>query len=446
MNIFKKSISCLFVGLIALAATDSQASNLICDTSETNDDFVVGFFNGVGNSELQAQLSLAQVARIYGSEHEGLTIKYEPFYNHTGSSLGSNTGQDLVEVFRQRADELDPSGYLSKRFELFYAMKTNDSGGLINDVINTIGTTNQVLKGAIEDLYTDVANEVLAQVGELYYNPPTITDYNIHSSRIASLSAQGSRMLFVAHSQGNLFANAAYDYTLGLSNMSSSNVGVLHIAPATTTTNGTHVLADKDVVINGLRLTGTVPDITVEIPATHLLTDISGHGFIKTYMEQSLDTYGQVKDAYDVLLGSLTAPEQLAQSGAFTATLTWDGIGDVDLHTFESTGTQVYYRRKTGDVGYLDLDNTYANGPEHYYTSCDNTSLMEGQFTFGVNNYARAEGRTATVQISTPNVANVITRSVVLGTPEGSSGNANPEILISVTIEQSDSGLVLSAQ
>ncbi|NRA83912.1 MAG: hypothetical protein HRU22_09165, partial [Gammaproteobacteria bacterium] len=294
MRILKKSISYLFVSLIALVASSSQASNLICNTSETHDDVVVGFFNGVGNSELQAQLSLALVARIYGSDYNGLSVKYEPFYNHTGAAVGSNTGQDLVEVFRQRADELDPSGYLSKRLELFYAMTTNDSGGLISDIIQTIGATNQLLRGSIEDLYTDMSNEVLAQVGELYYNPPTISDYNIQSSRIASLSAQGSRMLFVAHSQGNLFANVAYDYTLGLSNMTTSNVGVVHIAPATTKTNGTHILADKDIVINGLRLTGTVPDITVVIPATHLLVDITGHGFIETYMEQSLDTYGQV--------------------------------------------------------------------------------------------------------------------------------------------------------
>jgi len=424
----------------------SLAATPICASPEVEDGYVVGFFNGVGNDEDDAQLALAYIAKVYGNTYNDLTIKYEPFFNHTGRENNSNVGQDLTEVFRQRADEMDPSGYLGSRFELFYAMTTNDSGGLLADLFSTIGATNDLLKGLIQDLNTDISNEVLARVGETFYDLPTISDYNIHSTRITTLTSQGSRMIYIAHSQGNLFANVAYDYTLGLSNMSSSNVGVVHVAPATTTTNGTHVLADKDLVINGLRLTGTVPENTVTIPIAHLAVDPTGHGFLKTYMEKSLDTYGQVISTYNGLLDTLDAPEQIAQSGGFTATLNWDGTGDVDLHTFESTGTQVYYSNKTGDVGFLDVDDTQGYGPEHYYASCDNADLMAGTFTFGVNNYSGANGRVATIQVSTPSVANLITRTVTLGGSEGSAGNSNPNIMITLNINEVEEGLEMTVQ
>lgn len=230
MKLFNKAIAYLCVTLIAAMPTISLASTPICETAEIKDGYVVGFFNGVNNTYLQTTVSLALLGKEHRNEYNGEAIKYEPFYNHTGSSVGSNVGQDLSEVFRQRADEIDPSGYLANRFELFYAVTTNDKGGWLDNVFSAIGASNDLLKGLIEDLYTDVSNEVLAQIGEIFYNPPTISDYNTHSSRITTLSSQGARMIYVAHSQGNLFVNAAYDYTLSLSNMYSNNVGVVHVA------------------------------------------------------------------------------------------------------------------------------------------------------------------------------------------------------------------------
>ena len=444
MNWFNKTLTLTVIAVMTILPISTQAA-MICETDSTADDFVVGFFNGVGNTEAQAQLSQAYIMKFHGASYEDKTIAYETFYNHTGSAVGSNTGQDLTEVFRQRADELDASGYLSERFELFYAMTNQDSGNLLQDLLQTIGDTNENLRGLIEDLYTDISNEVLAQVGELFYQPPTFSDYAVHSSRIANLATQGSALIFIAHSQGNLFANAAYDYTLSLENISESNVGVVHVAPAVTRTVGEHVLADKDIVINGLRATGTVPENTIEIPISHLAIDYTGHGFVETYMVESIGTKGQVSEAYNKLLSSLTQPEQLTTVGAFTATLTWNGLGDADLHIFEPEGDQVFYANEAGSAGYLDYDNRQGYGPEHYYASCDNIASLPGTFDFAVNNYSRADGLTATIQISTPNIANVITKSVTLGRTLGSSGNDDPQRVLSVTVTETESGLELIA-
>lgn len=139
-------------------------------------------------------------------------------------------------------------------------------------------------------------------------------------------------------------------------------------------------------------------------------------------------------------MATLYTPQNTATQGAFTATLSWNGTGDVDLHTFEPNGSHVYYSNQKGIVGELDVDNTVANGPEHYFATCNESLLEEGIYRIGLNNYSQAEGRKATVQISTSNVSDVITREMVMGPELGSSGDSNPKHLINVVVSKDESG------
>ncbi|MDE1951043.1 MAG: hypothetical protein KGI35_20695 [Burkholderiales bacterium] len=139
-------------------------------------------------------------------------------------------------------------------------------------------------------------------------------------------------------------------------------------------------------------------------------------------------------------LDALTTPSSTASHGFFTVTLTWDGGGDVDLHTFEPTGSHVYYASKSGQSGMLDVDNTVANGPEHYYASCDATKLATGTYAIGINNYARATGRTATVQVSFAQGGQPLTRSLDVGPERGSGGNGTPIPVMNVVVSKDGSG------
>jgi len=101
----------------------------------------------------------------------------------------------------------------------------------------------------------------------------------------------------VGHSQGNLFANAAYDSYLAHSRQVGASKGhdteyvaaqVVHVAPASPTLRGPHVLAEIDLVIEGLRrVDGTpVPVNTLGrdvMPTARV--DLTGHGFIATYLD-----------------------------------------------------------------------------------------------------------------------------------------------------------------
>ncbi|HQM67575.1 MAG TPA: hypothetical protein PLY24_07320, partial [Methanomassiliicoccales archaeon] len=69
-----------------------------------------------------------------------------------------------------------------------------------------------------------------------------------------------------------------------------------------------------------------------------------------------------------------TEIESTAAMGALTVTLTWgQDNSDVDLHVLEPYGRHIYYNHRKPDSNgpYLDFDNTYGYGPEHYYATDD---------------------------------------------------------------------------
>jgi hypothetical protein len=134
------------------------------------------------------------------------------------------------------------------------------------------------------------------------------------------------------------------------------------------------------------------------------------------------------------LLSTLQPPITQGSVGFFTLTLTWNGSGDVDLHTFEPSGPHVYYKEKRGLVGYLDVDNTSGYGPEHYYASCDPAVLKTGTYRIGINNYERATGRIATVQVSSAQRGEILTRTLDVGPVMGKAGDGSPLSVLTVTV------------
>lgn len=211
-----------------------------------------------------------------------------------------------------------------------------------------------------------------------------------------------------------------------MTKVGSDSVKVVHVAPASPTLRGSHTLANVDLVINGLRIAGSVPDITDTMPGYFLRspglngkTDILGHGLLEIYLNSTLPMIVRIREHVNTALNTLVSPEAQASQGFFTVTLTWNGGGDVDLHTYEPNGSHVYYQSKSGTAGYLDVDNTSANGPEHYFASCDQTKLLLGNYRIAIANYARAEGRTATLQIASWKEGVLGTKSVTLGQATG---------------------------
>lgn len=404
-----------FLWLIAVfftfgQVTTSFAQPPVVPSLCTPQGIVFGFFNGVRTTESQAKVGLFAFEEIHGSiAPSGEGIRYELFYNY------SNGFEDFVETFAQRLQEQE--SLLDGRFELFFE-SLNGGGPWWSKIVQAIPNSLTIVTG-ISDAFKSF---IVAKLTGLISNPPTEFNYVDQQARIDNFATEGKKLLFVAHSQGNLFVNKAYDYAQA--KVGAGAVNVVHIAPASPIVPGSHTLADLDLVINGLRIIGSVVSITDTIPGYLLRPpglnkqkDIMGHGLLEIYLNPLLTTSTHVKNDITAAIASLkpsTFTSQ-AKSGFFSATLIWDGLGDVDLHVYEPNAKHVYWATSVGTAGYLDIDNTRSFGPEHYYASCDPNQLLTGSYIVAIANYSSAESRNATVQISTSASGVLGTKSVTLG-------------------------------
>ncbi len=417
----------LFLGGVQPVAVYSETLTDLC----TQRGLAFIFFNGVKTTRLQADQVLQEFERLHGTTSPaGDTLRYEVLYNETQGF------SDFVETFEQRLRE--QGGVLQGRYELFFEA-INGEGPWWSRIISSISEAGHILQSFNDWVRAAVVRNLTA----LFANPPTDVNYAEHKGRLDNIILEGKKLLFVAHSQGNLFVNPAYTYAR--TKVPANSVSVVHIAPASPLLSGKHILADLDLVINALRLAGTVPDITDNIPGYLLRPagvngskDMLGHGILEIYMNQQLEISGRVRSYINEALTTLVAPLTVAQTGFFSATLTWDGNGDVDLHTMEPDNKHVFYGAKRGSSGFLDVDNTVALGPEHYYASCQAESLQTGTYSFQVANYSRAEGRKATVQIASWIDGVLGTRSVMLGS---ATGNVPSSTLFTVNVtKNTDTG------
>jgi hypothetical protein len=411
-KLFHKFIASIAAAAIIITGnTNAYAGTNVCAPSA----IAFGFFNGVQTTDTQASKALVILERLYGTTlpRTGETIRYEKFYNYT------NGFEDFVETFEQRLREQE--GILAGRYELFLEVMTG-TGSWWNSIVSAVTGVQSLLDGVRDALNT----RIVANLTALFANPPTSVNYAEHRLRIDNFVVEGKKMVFFAHSQGNLFVNPAAAYAKAQS--SAGAVKVVHVAPASPTLSGPHILADKDLVINALRIAGSVPPNTNSIPGFLSRpagfggrTDFLGHGLREIYLNPALSISSSVRNLVVSALDEVVAPAEQGSAGFFTATLTWNGAGDVDLHAFEPSGSHVYYAQKTGDTGFLDVDNTSANGPEHYYASCDSDKIQVGNYQIKVANYGQADGRTATVQIASSKDGVIGTRSVVLGEATGNN-------------------------
>ena len=204
-----KLLHAIFIVVFILSQNAAAAAATVTNDLCLATGYTLGFFNGVWNSPAQAGDGLAALRDLKGATFNNEPIQYEAFYNHTGTSAGGTGLQDLAEVFEQRALEIDSTGELGKRWEFFWESLSGDKTYLqkIVDIFPNAGSL-------FSQLYTDMSSKIAAGWAYLLSNPPTEADYASHDTRLDALALQKQKLMLVAHSQGNLFVNHAYDYIL----------------------------------------------------------------------------------------------------------------------------------------------------------------------------------------------------------------------------------------
>ncbi|MFZ2719450.1 MAG: hypothetical protein WAZ27_01120 [Minisyncoccia bacterium] len=360
-----------------------------------------------------------------------------------------NTEQDAIDS-RDRIENLLRTTLTSEEFnKLEFALAYNHSYGHFSDLYESlkqrVGTDNVVTSfwrwmGGLEVLPDEVQAEFLRTATRFDFSTMVgPEDFANHLALYRAKTLSGKKVLVVSHSQGNFFANAAYQTLYsGSEPLRSRSFGIVSVAnPASFVGgNGPYTTLAEDGIIAAIRLT-TPPGIQPPLPPnlTNILSgartsDWKGHSFLDEYMTTGSRSVAKIMPDVIATMNGLQRPPQVVQDGIITATLTWGAQPDVDLHAFEPNGTHVYYANERGISGELDLDDVDGAGPEHYRVSC--SKLEPGTYRIGVNYYSGAGPETAFVQIAAG--TSVRSFTLPLAFAIGRAGNENPVHVADVTV------------
>jgi hypothetical protein len=288
-----------------------------------------------------------------------------------------------------------------------------------------------------------VAETFLLLSDALNYSALITTDsLRDHVKTYQNAIDEGKRIILVAHSQGNLYGNQAYNL---LTNQEKQSFGMVSVANVDNNVLGdfsdsalyTTLTSDwliQAIIAGQLNLPTSPMNPNTE---NEVLSDeFWGHSFINSYMIEGSNSQNQIISDILVSLDTLPVPYQLVDPGVITVSLTWGNAPDVDLHVYEPNGSHVYWFNLEGISGYLDADDRSGYGPEHYRVlTCD--MLEEGIYRIGLDYYLGDNPETATVQIE----AGLLVRTFTVSMPSDIFGaEYNPYRVANIMVQKDGTG------
>lgn len=285
----------------------SQAAFADCHIAIKKSKVGVCFINGVDKTKYAATATMNALNKL-------TKYRAELFYNHTqGLTL------DLLETYQQRVVEMHPE--MAGRYDLMADMLSANGAAtqkLLDSGDAGIVASIRAFRAAVVKLEQDAMERVAAM---------TRMDYKEHNSQLQKKVQEDSRVVLVAHSQGNLFANHAFEI---LGDDRQKKVEVLHVAPASVRVHGKYLLSDLDLIIKPLATAdGRLPsDVLSWVDArVSRSADWSGHGFVEVYLNSALPFVKQIVKAIN--------GEDGANNDELYGAYRWDG--SIDYHGAKGT-------------------------------------------------------------------------------------------------------------
>ena len=400
------------------------------------------FANGVGNTRADAYLSAGHLKKRYTPMLEDLNRKGKGRYGTFDFLLAYNetisTFYDVIEVLNQKSREEGFDEFLSglqilrliqgglNTVEFRYAVKLAVRAGL--------GPGPQVLMtNLVLDALFDYASDQIgkAQVKAIKNIPKVEAKHT--GLYISSLRA-GKRVFVVAHSQGNLFTNAALAAAARAQPDEADSLAMIGVATpaARQFRDSFYRTAHDDRVIDALRVTERVAPSNIEndlIIGFEFDRSWNNHSFISDYMWPGLPSEEDIVLELQRLFIMVPFPLQYAEN-AIRASLTWgSNPPDFDLHAFEPNGSHVYYKRLNHS---LDVDDRNGNGPENYVVACNEIEL--GTYSIGVNYYAGKGPGFGTLTLSLGDGTTTL-KSLAFGEAAGRAGNI-PDPVFTIRVNE----------
>jgi hypothetical protein len=395
-QIIYKLIVCLLGGLVL--AGNSSAS--ICDNTES----VIFFGNGVKTLEEDAY--------------------------------------DSKNIIKKRLEIILPSEEFDKlEFDLAY----NDTHGLPLDLLES---TVQILTGNVSrfwrlfwnlEIIPDWFSDKMILLSTALDKTQLVTTDSLweHVKTYQTTIAEGKKVLLVAHSQGNLFGNMAYENLNSREKQSFGMVAVANVDNNVIDADEPYTTLKDDKIILALITAQFALPTKPMSPNTENQVespDPLGHSFIETYMAAGTTSGTKITQQIVAALDNIVTPTQIVEPGVITVSLTWGSEPDVDLHVYEPNGTQVSWFNLDGFSGYLDRDDRSGYGPEHYNVpSCDR--LEGGIYHVALDYYKGYGPEVATLQIK----AGLLVRTFEVQLPSEYYGTPySPEQIANIWVKSAD--------
>lgn len=196
--------------------------------------YSVFYINGVGASQSAAEVSRAQLQALIGPQFEGERVAFRYLHNQTHWYV-----RDVLEATLQLINE-----QIGGRLEFLFAILSG-TNALLERLISLWEPSIPQLRSIVGQIRATVLNRTATFVGqEVQLTEQQLANF---SSEVYNRLSSGDRVLIVAHSQGNLFANEMIRRIRPT--LTSESLGVVHIATPSSITYGSHVTYENDLVI-----------------------------------------------------------------------------------------------------------------------------------------------------------------------------------------------------
>jgi hypothetical protein len=261
--------------------------------------YVICYINGLSTDPIGAQDGLDALSAIYGAQYNNQSVSYTLFYTPTDGLT-----QDVVNAFAQRVQS---SPGMTDRWELIW--DTLDGGGGISDLAVA---ENPSLSGLVSDLRTTFLNGVSSNVKNLSSNKEFQPAVDQFAGVLTTSYTQQKKVLVVAHSQGNIYLNTAYDAVKP--KLKTDSLRTVQVATPTATVRdpqGRYVTSTTDLVIQAVALAlGNVEPANTDGPILAALSidGAYGHKFVEIYMNPNYKLRPAIKALADSNLQALQAP------------------------------------------------------------------------------------------------------------------------------------------
>ncbi len=246
--------------------------------------------------------------------------------------------------------------------------------------------------------------DILTKAMQGFY-PVVANELQDHVDKYRDALLQGNKVLIVSHSQGNLYANEAYEMLLRQNPELPvrQSVGIYGVAtPANNVAGNTgpYLTNNRDFIS---ATPGALPANLMlkyasgeAVPTFGLgaFTLIQAHSFTDTYLSPEYNTRQSVVDGIQTRLASLEKPAPSSGEGPITVALSWTGNVDLDLALYEPDGYFVsslagsapgstVFSPSAGHVGYISHDAESGPGTERYRSNCN--QLQVGTYYLGAH-------------------------------------------------------------